>query len=1047
MYRRTILFIGLPALILMMAFSVKTRITVYTIGDSTMANKDTVGNPERGWAMALPLFFDSAEVKIENHAMNGRSTKSFMDEERWNAILKTLKKGDYVFIQFGHNDEKQEQPSLYAAPYGDYTDNLTRFVKETRAKGAFPVLMTSIVRRHFDENGALKNSHGDYPDAVRKLAKKLNVPMIDMEAKSRRLIQDMGHEDSKKLFMHLKAGVYEKFPKGKEDDTHLVWDGAKAIASLAVEGIKELKLPLAQSLQPALFEKHRTTYIYIDPNEKPVVHTAVSLLQKDVQAVFNANLQLTANREEAQIIVSSSKELQGKWEAFQLDIRDKKLFITGSDARGKAYGILEISRLIGVSPWEWWADVKPGKRDVYLLSEIEKTSQSPSVQYRGIFLNDEDWGLLPWATEKFRYELIDGVKLSDNTRWKGAIGSETYEKIFELLLRLRANTIWSAMHECTVPFYFVKGNREIAGKYGIVVGTSHCEPLMRNSASEWDVSGKGDYNFVTNSRNVLDYWAERLNELQGSENIFTIGMRGKHDGMMQGVKTLEEHKKALTQIIPAQQELLGKHINPKPEEIPQVFIPYKEVLDVYDDGLEVPEYVTLVWCDDNYGYIRRLFAEKEQRRKGSADVYYHVSYWGRPHDYLWLASTSPALIHTEMKRAYEHNAKKLWILNVGDIKPAEYLTEFFLDMAWNMESMKDGACFSHLNGWAEREFGKQHAGAITAVMKEYHRLANIRKPEFTGWNRVEESGYPHGELTPVRDSEYNPVFNNELQHRIDDYLLLEQQTAKIKQNIPAGKTDAFFQLVEYPVRGASLMNQKWLYRQLSNYFSGLEDTVMAKRYAAESLNAYHAIERITEEYNTQENGKWSGIMDFHPRDLPVFAKPEFPQPDSPATGNSTGAGQQRTQKEPAYVAARNASQADNILSAGTVVEGLGHSFSAVKMQKGQTLDFTFEIPEAGDYFLKTGIIPNHDVDGEGMIIEILLNDKTVSKQDYSVEGRSEAWKQNVLRGQAINSMKLNYEQPGEIKISIKALTNHIILDQIMLLRGEMDFYEFPVKTN
>jgi hypothetical protein len=187
-------------------------------------------------------------------------------------------------------------------------------------------------------------------------------------------------------------------------------------------------------------------------------------------------------------------------------------------------------------------------------------------------------------------------------------------------------------------------------------------------------------------------------------------------------------------------------------------------------------------------------------------------------------------------------------------------------------------------------------------------------------------------------------------------------------------------------------------------------------------------------------------MDSHPRGLPVFAKPEFPQPDSSASGKSTEI-EQRTQKEPAYAAARNASRADNISSAGTVIEGLGHSFLAVEMQKGQMLDFTFEIPEAGEYTLKIGTIPNHDVDGTGMKLEILLNSKTVGEQDYSVEGRSETWKQNVLRGQAIRSVKLNIEQSGEIKISIKALTNHIIPDQIMLLQGEMNFYEFPVKAN
>jgi DNA sulfur modification protein DndE len=315
--KKYILFISLLLFISVTGFSVNGKIIVYTIGDSTMANKDTVGNPERGWAMALPLFFDSAEVIIDNHAVNGRSTKSFIDEGRWDAVLKTLKKGDYVFIQFGHNDEKQDQPSRYAAPYGAYADNLTRFVKETRAKGAFPVLMTSIVRRHFDENGVLKNSHGDYPDAVRKLAEKLKVPMIDMEMKSRQLVQNMGDDASKGLFMHIEAGVYSKFPNGQKDDTHLVWDGAKAIASLAVEGIREHKLPLAEHLKPALFEKNRTTYIYIDRNEKPVVYSAFFLLQNDVKTVFNADLQPTANREQAQIIVASSDELQSKLETFK----------------------------------------------------------------------------------------------------------------------------------------------------------------------------------------------------------------------------------------------------------------------------------------------------------------------------------------------------------------------------------------------------------------------------------------------------------------------------------------------------------------------------------------------------------------------------------------------------------------------------------------------------------------------------------------------------------------------------------------------------------
>jgi lysophospholipase L1-like esterase len=580
-----------------------------------MADKDTTGNPERGWAMVLPSFFESAKVVIENHVVSKRSTKSFIDEGHWDVILKKLENGDYVFIQFGHNDEKQEQLSLYAAPYGAYTGNLTRFVRETQAKGAYPVLMTPLVHRHFDENGRLKNSHGDYPDAVRKLALKLKVPMIDMEAKSRKLIQDLGDDASRKLFMNFDAGLYPKFPKGKKDDTHLQWDGAKAIAALAVEGFKELDLPLANYLKPVLFEKNEITYVYIGKNEKLVVWSVFEMLQSDVRAVLGADLQLTDNKNQMQIIVSFSKKLQGKWEAFQFDIRDKKVFIASSDARGKAYELLEISRMIGVLPWVWWADVTPEKQNLFLLSDIKEGSQSPSVQYRGIFLNDEDWALMPWSTRTF-----------EPTTRNDAIGPKTYFRIFELLLRLRANTIWPAMHECTIPFFFVEGNREAAEKYGIVLSPSHAEPMMRTNTDEWNTKEFGAFNFLTNKERGLSYWEERAKELTKTENIYTIGMRGIHDGRMQGVKILDDETNVLHQIIEEQRNMLKKN-NPdkKITDIPQIFVPYKEVLKAYDNGLKLPEDVTLVWCDDNHDHIMRLSNPEEQKRSGGGGVYYHIS--------------------------------------------------------------------------------------------------------------------------------------------------------------------------------------------------------------------------------------------------------------------------------------------------------------------------------------------------------------------------------------------------------------------------------------
>ncbi len=244
----------------------KEKIVVYTIGDSTMADKDTADNPERGWGQVLPLFFDSTNVLIENHAKNGRSTKSFIDEHRWDSIMGKLRKGDYVFIQFGHNDEKSDKPEVYADPHGAYKANLARFVKETRDKGAYPVLMTSIVRRKFDDKGMLTDTHGEYPGVVRELAKELKVPLVDMEEKSRQKIQNLGPEPSKKMFVWFDPGVYKRFPDGKKDDTHLNEHGAMIIAQLAAEGIRELKLPLARYLKPeadmaAVTEPYKTVKV------------------------------------------------------------------------------------------------------------------------------------------------------------------------------------------------------------------------------------------------------------------------------------------------------------------------------------------------------------------------------------------------------------------------------------------------------------------------------------------------------------------------------------------------------------------------------------------------------------------------------------------------------------------------------------------------------------------------------------------------------------------------------------------------------------------
>ena len=338
------------------------------------------------------------------------------------------------------------------------------------------------------------------------------------------------------------------------------------------------------------------------------------------------------------------------------------IWVVGNNGRGTAYGLLELSRMAGVSPWVWWGDVRPFSRSRLVMHDGYCTLQAPSVQYRGIFINDEDWTLRNWSSKTFE------------PTGEVGIGPKTYKEIFKLLLRLRANALWPAMHEGGTGFFTVKGNKEVADSCGILIGTSHCEPLLRNNVAEWDVKQRGPYNYITNREEVKRYWAERLQEVRGSEELFTIGMRGIHDGSMEGVKTKEEKLNGLQQVIDDQRELLRRYYNNKVETVPQVFIPYKEVLEIYESGLRVPDDVTLMWCDDNYGYLTRLPDAEQQKRSGGGGIYYHLSYWGRPHDHLWLTTTQPGLICSEMKAAYDHNCRKWRIADAED--PSGAGTEF-----------------------------------------------------------------------------------------------------------------------------------------------------------------------------------------------------------------------------------------------------------------------------------------------------------------------------------------------------------------------------------
>ena len=753
-----------------------------------------------------------------------------------------------------------------------------------------------------------------------------------------------------------------------------------------------------------VLQSGRPVAIACSGSEAPVVRTSLDLLSRDLQTVLSATAHIDTNTgnilvgtigqskliEQAGIDISA---LKNKKQAFMLAVsEDGKLVVAGSDSHGTAYGILEISRLLGVSPWVWWADVTPEKKEMFRLSSNFRELQSPSVEYRGIFINDEDWGLMPWSNKT--YEPSDV---------KGEIGPRTNERIFELLLRLRANTYWPAMHECTLPFFLTKGNREAAKKYGIFMGASHCEPMACNAAGEWKIRGKGAYDYVNNSPAVYQFWENRVKEVAGQEILYTLGMRGVHDGKMQGAKTVEEQKAVLNRVFVDQRGLLEKYVNKDVTQVPQVFIPYKEVLDIYHAGLQVPEDVTLMWCDDNYGYIRHFPTAEERARKGGNGVYYHVSYWGRPHDHLWLSTMSPSLIYQQMKQAYDQGIQKMWILNVGDIKPAEYQIELFMDMAWNLDKVSSEGVTAHLKHWLERELGTSCAKTILSVMQEHYRLAHIRKPEFMGNTREEEKNPVY---RVVKDL---PWSEREINERLNAYSELSETVEKAASKVPAGRQSAYFELVKYPVQAATQMNRKLLYAQLARH---------DKEDWEKSDAAYDSIAALTQHYNSLENGKWNRMMDFKPRKLPVFNRVERKAATAPMTADRKA------------VCQWNAAEAKK--GNAIVCEGLGYESKAAEIKKGDALTFSFGNLKTDSVEVDIRLLPNHPVHGDKLRFTVSLDGAEPEVIAYETKGRSEEWKENVLRNQAIRKIVLPVTGKKSHQLVIKALDEGVILDQVML---------------
>ncbi len=521
--------------------------------------------------------------------------------------------------------------------------------------------------------------------------------------------------------------------------------------------------------------------------------------------------------------------VRGKWEACLTQVVkdplpgiERALVIAGSDKRGTIYGVYDLSEQIGVSPWYWWADVPVKHHEAIYLRPGRFVQHSPAVKYRGIFLNDEAPDLTNWVRKNF-----------------GNYNHRFYEKVFELLLRLKANYLWPAMwNNC-----FSEDdplNPKLADEYGIVMGTSHVEPMMR-ADKEWNRAGfrSDQWSFDKSPAELTKFWTEGVERNKPYENIITIAMRGKIDTPMSETANIS----LLERIVSEQRKIIAEHVNPDVTKAPQLWCLYKEVQEYYEKGMRVPDDVTLLWADDNWGDIRRLPTPEERKRSGGAGVYYHFDYVGGPRNYKWINTNPLPKVWEQMNQAYERGANRTWIVNVGSLKPKEFPTEFFLNFAWDPKRWSKEKLGDYTRLWATREFGPRHAAEIADLVEKYAKYNGRRKPEL---------------LDPTTFSIVNYGEADRIQGEWD---ALTAKAESLYEALPAEDRDAFFELVLYQTKAACIVNKLYIAAAKNQLYAD-QGRASANDYAAQVKELFNADADWTDVWQHKlAKGKWEHFMD------------------------------------------------------------------------------------------------------------------------------------------------------------------------------------------
>lgn len=521
------------------------------------------------------------------------------------------------------------------------------------------------------------------------------------------------------------------------------------------------------------------------------------------------------------------EDVAGRWETFILQVVekplphvDRALIIAGSDKRGTIFGLYDLSAQIGVSPWHWWADVPIRHQPSLYIRPGRHTQGEPAVKYRGIFINDEAPALSGWAGEKF-----------------GGFNHQFYEKVFELILRLKGNYLWPAMWGRA--FYVDDSvNPQLADEYGVVIGTSHHEPMMR-AHDEWRRFGKGPWNYEANDSVLREFWTQGVKRMGSNESIVTVGMRGDGDEPMSEKANIA----LLERIVKDQRRILGEVTGKDVTSIPQLWALYKEVQEYYDKGMTVPDDVTLLLCDDNWGNIRKLPKLEDKPRSGGYGIYYHFDYVGGPRNYKWLNTNQVARVWEQMHLAYSYGVNRIWIVNVGDIKPMEFPIAFFLDYAWNPGRWPAARVGEYAGLWAEQQFGPKYSKDIAHILTSYTKFNSRRKPEL---------------LSP---DTYSLVDYREAETVVDDYYKLAQKAQRIDDSLPTEYKDAFYQLVLHPVLACSNLNDLYVTVGKNRLYAS-QGRASTNALAQKARELFSRDSAITHRYNrVMANGKWNHMMD------------------------------------------------------------------------------------------------------------------------------------------------------------------------------------------